>query len=69
MYLLKVKNNKVRQITIRFWKKGPIFYPLYDIVVTYKDNRNKGFCLEKLGFYNPHNLEKSLFIDTFRLSY
>lgn len=66
---MKLKNRKVRQKVIRFRKKGIIRYPLYEIIVTYKDIRNKGIALEKLGFYNPHKGVKSLYINTYRLSF
>ena len=46
--------KKARQKKIRLRKKGIIYYPIYDIVVSYKDIRNRGSLIEKLGFYNPH---------------
>lgn len=61
--------KKIRQKVIRLRKKGVIFYPIYDIVVSYKDNRNRGLIIEKLGFYNPHLNQKIIYINNFRLSY
>jgi len=69
MLYLNTKNKIKRNKVIRFRKKGIINYPLYEIIVTYKDLRNKGKFLEKLGFYNPHVGAKSIYINTYRLSY
>jgi len=60
---------KARKKIIRLRKKGMIYYPIYDIVVSYKDIRNRGIILEKLGFYNPHINKKIIYINSFRLSY
>lgn len=60
---------KARKKIIRLRKKGMIYYPIYDIVVSYKDIRNRGIILEKLGFYNPHTNKKIIYINSFRLSY
>lgn len=60
---------KARRKIIRLRKKGIIYYPIYDIVVSYKDIRNRGLIIEKLGFYNPHLRRKTLYINSFRLSY
>jgi len=69
MLSISLKNKKIRQKIIRFRKKGIIRYPLYDIIVTYRDLRNRGMALEKLGFYNPNKGVKSIYINTYRLSY
>jgi len=69
MLFLRLKSNKTRQKVIRFRKKGIIRYPLYDIIVIYKDCRNRGMALEKLGFYNPQKGVKSIYLNTYRLSY
>ena len=69
MLNLKVKKSNMRQKVIRFKKKGIMKYPLYDIIVTFKDLRNRGSAVEKLGFYNPHKGVKSIYINTYRLSY
>ena len=61
--------KKTREKIIRLRKKGVIYYPIYDIVVSYKDNRNRGLMIEKLGFYNPHINKKVIYINSFRLSY
>jgi ribosomal protein S16 len=60
---------KARKKVIRLRKKGIIYYPIYDIVVSYKDLRNRGYIIEKLGFYNPHIKRKTLYINSSRLSY
>lgn len=60
-----MSNKKI----IRLQKKGIIYYPVYDIVVTYKKNRNRGLIIEKLGFYNPNFDQKILYINNYRLSY
>lgn len=69
MLSISFQNNKIRQKVIRFRKKGIIRYPLYDIIITYKDVRNKGMAFEKLGFYNPNKGVKSMYINTYRLSF
>ena len=61
--------KKARQKIIRLRKKGIIYYPIYDIVVSYKDIRNRGSIIEKLGFYNPHIKKKTIYINSYRLSY
>jgi len=61
------KGQKVK--VIRFRRKGTIRYPLYDIIVTLKDVRNKGKALEKLGFYNPNRGTKLFFLDSSRLGF
>lgn len=70
MVRLTLKNNhKNKQKVIRFRKKGIVRYPLYDIIVTYKNLRNKGASLEKLGFFNPQSGVKSLKVNGYRLSH
>jgi len=70
MIRLTLKNNhKNKQKVIRFRKKGIVRYPLYDIIVTYKNLRNKGTALEKLGFFNPQCGVRSFRINIYRLSY
>jgi len=46
-----------------------IKYPLYDIVVTYKNMRNKGLAIEKLGFFNPQCNVKFFNMNNYRLSF
>lgn len=67
--MFNIRNKKIRQKVIRLRKRGKIYYPIYDIIVTFKDNRNRGSFIEKLGFFNPHVNEKVFFINTVRLSY
>src|ERR1700761_1402106 len=67
--ILNNKSNKSKQKIIRFRKKGIIRYPLYDVVVAYKNIKNKGIALEKLGFFNPQYGVKSLSINSYRISY
>ena len=66
--LFFTKFKKTRQKVVRFRRRGNIHYPLFEIVLTYRDRRNGGFVLEKLGFYNPHGV-KRLYINTYRLGY
>ena len=56
---------KARRKVIRLRKKGIIYYPIYDIVVSYRDLRNRGLIIEKLGFYNPHINKKTIYFITF----
>lgn len=69
MLKLKFINKNNKQKVIRFRKKGIIRYPLYDVIVTYKNLRNKSIALEKLGFFNPQYGVKSLYFNIYRLSY
>jgi len=69
MLKLKFVNKNNKQKIIRFRKKGIIRYPLYDVIVTYKNLRNKSIALEKLGFFNPQYGVKSLYVNIYRLSY
>jgi len=61
--------KKARKKIIRLRKKGIIYYPIFDIVVSYKDIRNRGLIIEKLGFYNPNFNKKTIYINSYRLSY
>jgi ribosomal protein S16 len=63
-----LKKKIFKQKIIRFKKRGKIHYPLYDIVVTFKNNKNKGYFIEKLGFLNPNLNNKIFFINSLRLS-
>lgn len=59
-----------RNKTIRFRRKGRKFYPVYDIIVVFKDRKaSTGRAIEKIGFFNPNCLEKQLFINSERLGY
>jgi small subunit ribosomal protein S16 len=64
-----LKNNKIKQKVIRFKNRGTKYYPIYDIVVINKNNKNNGKYIEKLGFFNPQNNNKLLLINYFRLAY
>lgn len=68
-----VAANKIkgRQKVVRFHKKGHKFYPLYEIVVTFKDNRNRGRCIEKLGLFNPNvkTDERAFYLNVNRLAF
>lgn len=61
--------KKSRIKIIRFRKRGRKFYPIFDIILTYKDKRNRGVAIEKLGFLNPNVKERLFFINTYRLAY
>lgn len=58
-----------RAVVIRFWRKGAIYYPVYDIVVTYKDKRYRGSFLERIGHYNPQAGERMFFINLRKLGF
>jgi ribosomal protein S16 len=66
--MVTLRNIKSRQKIIRFRKRGQTHYPFYEIVLTYKDNRNRGLFLEKLGYFNPSLQGRSFVINTYRLS-
>lgn len=63
--LTKKSRNKI----IRFNIRGRKFYPIYDIILTYKDKRNRSMYIEKLGFFNPNIKERLFFINTYRLAF
>lgn len=65
----KVKNIKRREKIIRLRSRGRKYFPIYDIVLTFKDNRNRGPIIEKLGFFNPNFSERLFFINTYRLAF
>lgn len=67
--LFNIRNKKTRQKVIRLRKKGSIHFPIYDIIVTFKDNRNRGSIIEKLGFFNPHIKQRIFCINSFRIAY
>ena len=53
---------------IKFWNRGKKHYPIYEILLSFKNN-NKGYYIEKLGYFNP-NLKKQLFfINIYRFAY
>ncbi len=58
-------NNQV----IRFRRRGHSGYPVYEIVLSLKKTRSRGFFLEKLGFFNPNFSERLFFIDVSRYAY
>jgi len=67
MSVIKIK--KAREKIIRLRKIGRIYYPIFEIVLTYKDKRNRGSFIEKLGFFNPNLGKRIFFFNTYRLSY
>jgi len=67
--MLNIKNKKIREKTIRLRKRGQLYYPIYEIILTYKDNRNRGPFIEKLGFFNPNFNKRIFFLNTYRLSF
>jgi ribosomal protein S16 len=67
--LRKLKGKKVNKLLIRLRRKGCIFYPIYEIVLVKNNNRAKSSSIEKLGYFNPHKLDRLLFINTSRLGY
>jgi len=69
MITLFLNKSKQKQKIIRLKKKGIIKYPLYDIIVTYKNLKNKGRAIEKIGFFNPQNNVKFFSINNYRLSF
>jgi ribosomal protein S16 len=61
-------NLKNKSLIIKFWNRGKKHYPIYEILLSFKIN-NKGYYIEKLGFYNPNFKNKLLFLNTYRLAY
>ena len=53
---------------IRLKKKGILYNPRYDIVVTYQKKRAKGPFLDKLGFFNPKS-PKIFFINNQKMGF
>ena len=54
---------------IRLRKRGHKKYHIFDIVVMFKYKKNRGNYLERLGFFNPNNKERILFIDLNKLGF
>ena len=64
------KVRSFRQKTIRFKRKGRKYYPVYDIVVVFKDRKvSSGSFIEKIGFLNPHSNESQLFVNVESLAF
>ena len=57
----------MRKFCIRLTRKGNKKYPVYFIVVTFRDLRAQSYFFEKIGYYNPNKGENVFFIDSFRL--
>lgn len=60
--------KKANKWVVRLHRRGHIRYASYDIVVALQNNSSGGF-VERIGFYNPGLNERSLSIDTVRLSF
>jgi len=67
--MIIIKNRKIREKVIRLRKIGEIYYPIYEIILIYKDKRNSGSYIEKLGFFNPNFEKRIFFFNTYRLSF
>jgi len=57
----------MRRFCVRLVRKGNKKYPVFFIVVTFKDLRANGFFYEKIGYFNPNKGENLFFIDSYRL--
>lgn len=55
-------------VTIRLSRGGAKKRPFYHVVVTDSRNPRDGRCTERLGYYNPFNVNE-LNIDATRLAY
>ena len=64
-----IKLQKKDKRTIRLHLRGKKQYPIYDVVLTSKLKRNKGFVIERLGFFNPNVKDRMFFINTQRLAF
>lgn len=54
---------------IRFRRKGHKKYPLFEIILAFKNKRSRGAYIEKLGFFNPNFTERLFFFDVARFAY
>jgi len=63
-----INRRKFNGRIVRFRRRGYIRYPVYEIILTRRNNRSGPF-IEKLGFYNPHFTERLFFIDGARLAH
>ena len=63
-----LNSRKFNGRIVRFRRRGYIRYPVYEIILSRRNNRSGPF-IEKLGFFNPHFTERLFFIDTYRLVY
>ena len=59
----------MKQKVIRLRKRGYLHYPIFEIILIYKDKRNRGAYIEKLGYFNPNFNERLFFFNIYRLSY
>jgi ribosomal protein S16 len=60
------------KIVIKFYRKGIVYSPIYDIIVCVSSNKKVStwYFLEKLGYYNPifrKTGRKEFFINFYRL--
>jgi len=67
MIVKLTKKSRIKVIRLR--NRGRKYYPIFDIILTFKDKRNRGIAIEKLGFFNPNINERLFFINTNRLAY
>lgn len=65
--MLKIQKRDKR--IIRLHCRGKQKYNIFNIVLTSKLKRNKGYVKERLGFYNPNNNEKMFYLNTQRIAY
>ena len=56
---MKRYNNKI----LRIRRRGKIYYPVYEIILTNRFLRRDGYAYEKLGFINPNINERIFFIN------
>lgn len=52
---------------IRLLPRGFKHYKHFTIVVCFKDSRNRGYVIERLGFFNPNLTERQLQINVHKL--
>lgn len=59
----------MRNRCIRLVRKGNKKYPIYYIVMSFKDLRANSHYFEKIGCFNPNRGENYFFLDSFRLGF
>lgn len=67
--MLKLSLIKSRIRVIRFWRKKNFHNSFFFIVACFKDSSLSGLFLDKLGFVNKTKMERTFFLNTFKLGF
>lgn len=59
----------MRKRCIRLVRRGNKRYPVFYIVMSFKDLRANSYCFEKIGYFNPNKGENYFFLNSFKLGF